>query len=285
LAGNLDFATISDGKIKDAVAQFGEAPNGYTANPGEQCIMGPQTGTYYLLMNNEVEPLKNPLVRKAISLAINREAICEVALEGTREPADNIIPPGVAGYEVGGWADARYDVEAAKAALKEAGYPDGKGIDKLKLSFNLDGGHEKIMEFIQADLKKIGVETEFDSVEWATYLKRLDNKKYTFGRLGWAADYPIAYNFLYPIFDSKSGDNKSYYVNKEVDQAMVDAEKVLDPVERAAEMKNLRKPISEDNPVAPVMFYRHNFIASERLRDFTFGPMHLADYLNVWIAQ
>jgi len=284
LAGNLDFTMIGEGKIADAIAQFGEAPNGYTANPGEQSILGAQTGVYYLLMNNNQAPMDNPLVRKAVSLAINRQAICEVVFDGTRDPAGNILPPGVAGFEADTWADSRYDVDAAKAALAEAGYPEGEGIDKLKLSFNSGGGHEKIMELIQADLKAIGIETEFESLEWDTYLKRLDEGKFTFGRLGWAADYPIAYNFLYSLFFSTSGDNKAQYKNLEVDKAIMEAQKMPDPAARADEMARISKVIGETNPVAPIMYYKHNYITSDRVNNFTFGPMHLADYISTWIT-
>ena len=62
------------------------SPNGYTANPGEQVLLGAENGTYYLVVNLEDKVMKNADLRKAISLAINRQAICDLALEGTRDP-------------------------------------------------------------------------------------------------------------------------------------------------------------------------------------------------------
>ena len=284
LAGNLDFTSIGEGKITEALSQFGESKNGYTANPGEQVLLGPQTGVYYLLMNNNKPPMDNPDVRRAVSLAINRQAICDIVFDGTRDPAGNILPPGVAGFVENSWADSRYDVEAAKKALADAGYPNGEGLEKLTLSFNSGGGHEKIMELIQADLKAIGIETDFESLEWDTYLKRLDEGNFTFGRLGWAADYPIAYNFLYSLFDSRSGDNKSGYNNPEVDKMIAEAQTIADPVARADKMAEISKIIGESNTVAPIMYYKHNHVASDRMNNFTFGPMHLTDYVNTWMT-
>jgi peptide/nickel transport system substrate-binding protein/oligopeptide transport system substrate-binding protein len=275
---------IGEGKIAEAISQFGEAPNGYTSNPGKQSMLGPQTGVYYLLINNGQAPMDNPDVRKAISLAINRQAICDVVFDGTRDPAGNIVPPGVAGYVENSWEDSRYDVDGAKKALEDAGYPGGEGIDKLTLSFNSGGGHEKIMELIQADLAEIGIESEFEALEWDTYLKRLQDGNYTFGRLGWAADYPIAYNFLYSLFDSKAGDNLSGYNNPDIDKAIVDAEKDPDPEARANAMAEVSKIVGESNPVVPIMYYKHNYIGSDRMNDLTFGPMHLVDYMNMWIS-
>ena len=73
------------------------------------------------------------------------------------------MPPGIAGYEKGVWADSKYDVEAAKQALADAGFPEGKGAPEIKLTYNNDGGHEKIMELVQADLKAIGLKAKFDT--------------------------------------------------------------------------------------------------------------------------
>lgn len=283
-AGTLDFTQIGEGKIKDAIAKYGEAENGYTVNPGKQALLGAESSVYYLIMNNEFEILKDENVRKAISLGINRQAICDIVFEGTREPADGIVPPGIAGYEKGAWVDSKYDVEAAKKALADAGYADGKGLPKLVLSFNSGGGHEKIMELIQADLKVLGIETEFASADFPIYLKGLDEGTHQLARLGWVADYPIAYNFLYPLFNSESGDNKALYKNKSVDEAIVAAEKITDTTARNAEFLKINKTIGSTNPVAPVMFYKHHHIGSDRLNDFTYSSMNLADFTKVWIT-
>lgn len=282
-AGNLDFTQIGEGKIKDAEGKYGTSDDGYTSQPGKQVILGAETATYYLILNMEDEYLKNTELRRAISLAINRAAICEIVFEGTREPADNIVPPGLAGYEEGAWADARYDVDAAKAALEAAGFPNGEGLPKLQLAFNSGGGHERIMELIQADLRAIGVETEFSSADFPVYLKQLDEGNHQIARLGWVADYPIAYNFLYSLFDSNSGDNKSAYKNPAIDAAIVDAEKTTDGDERIAKFQEISRKIAADVPVAPLMFYKHHHVGSDRIRDFVFGPMYFGDFTKVWV--
>ena len=97
-SGNLDFAQISLGKIKDAQAKYGTSPDGYSSNPGAQVMLGAENSIYYLVVNNKDKAMANLEFRKAISLAINRQAICDALFEGTRAPADNIVPPGIAGY-------------------------------------------------------------------------------------------------------------------------------------------------------------------------------------------
>ena len=283
LAGNLDFAPIGLGQIKAAQAKYGTSDNGYTVNPGKQVVLGAENATYYLIYNMADATFKNPAIRKAVSLAINRQAICDTVFEGTREPADSIIPPGIAGYEKGTWVDAKYDVAAAQKTLTDAGFPGGKGIPPIKLSFNSGAGHEKIMELVQADLKKVGITATFDSAEFPVYLKQLDAGTFQIGRLGWIADYPIADNFLYPIFQSKSGDNKSKYANPAVDQALTDARKIVDSAARITAYQAINKTIQADNPIAPMMFYKHTRVGSKRLHDFTWDSQGLGDFATVWV--
>jgi oligopeptide transport system substrate-binding protein len=283
VAGNLDFSPIGEGKIKSAIAAYGESDNGYTVNPGKQVVLGPELATYYLICNMSDPVFKDANVRKAVSLAINRQAICDTVFEGTRSPADNIIPPSVAGYEKGVWADAKYDVEGAKAALAAAGFPGGAGMKPIKLSFNSGAGHEKIMELVQADLKAIGVTATFDSAEFPVYLKQLDAGNFQIGRLGWIADYPIADNFLYPLFQSKSGDNKSKYNNPAIDKALDDARKITDNAARLAAYQAIDKTIAADNPVIPMMFYKHTRVGSKRLHNFTWDAQGLGDFTTVWV--
>lgn len=284
-AGNLDFTQIGEGKIQDAVARFGESADGYTVAPGQQVLLGAENSTYYLILNTEDDLLKNADLRRAISLAVNRQAICDTVFEGTREPADSILPPGIAGYQQGAWADSRYDIDAAKEALAAAGYPNGEGLPTLTLSFNTGGGHETIMELVQSDLEAIGVKTEFKSADFPAYLKQLDEGGHQIARLGWIADYPIAYNFHFSLFDSNSGDNKSNYSNEAVDAAIAEGQTITDSAARIAKYEEIDKTIGADNPVAPLMFYRHHHVGSDRINGFIFSPMYFGNFEKAWISE
>jgi len=283
-AGTLDFTQIGEGKIKDAESKYGTSSDGYTANPGKQVLLGAEDSIYYLVVNNKL--MDNVDLRKAISLAINRQAICDNVFEGTREPADNIVPPGIAGYTEGVWADSKYDVDAAKAALTTAGYPDGKGAPTISLAYNADGGHQKIMEFVQADLTKIGLKvTLAPTSDFATYLKQLDADKVMIGRLGWVADYPIMDNFLYPLFNSKSTDNYSRYANTAVDDALEAARQTTDNDARIKAYQDIDKTVGETLPDIPLMFYKHHHVASDRVNNLVFSAMNLADFQSVWLTN
>jgi peptide/nickel transport system substrate-binding protein/oligopeptide transport system substrate-binding protein len=285
-SGNLDFAQISLGKIADAKAKYGTSSDGYTANPNAQVLLGAEDSVYYLVVNNKDAAMSNLNLRKAVSLGINRQAICDALFEGTRAPADNIVPPGIAGYEPGVWAFAKYDTTAAAQALVDAGFPGGKGAPQIALTYNADGGHQKIMELVQSDLTKLGLKVKLAPLtDFPTYLKALGAGSFMIGRLGWVADYPIFDNFMNPLFNSTSTDNYSKYSDPAVDAAIVAARKITDTAARIAAYQAIDKTIGEAVPDIPLMFYQHHHVTSARVHDFVFSSMYLADFSKTWLSK
>ena len=283
-AGTLDFTQIAEGQIKAAEAKYGVSADGYTVNPGKQVLLGPEMSTYYIVCNNKDKYLGSADLRKAISLAINRQAICAAIFEGTRQPADNIVPPPIAGYQTGVWADSKYDVAGAQAALAKAGYPGGKGLPTLKLSFNTGGGHEKIMQLVQADLAKIGIKTTFESSDFPTYLKELQGSNWQFGRLGWIADYPIMDNFLYPLFVPTATDDYSKYDNPAVTKALTAARSITDNSARVKAYQDANALIAATDPVIPLMFYKHHHVGSSRVHDLLYDGQGIPHLETTWLT-
>ncbi|HLA82547.1 MAG TPA: ABC transporter substrate-binding protein, partial [Thermoleophilia bacterium] len=282
-AGNLDFTHIPSGQVAATKAEFGESTDGLEVSPGKQALTGPETAIYYIVLNMKDETMNNADLRRALSLAINREAIATTVYEGVRQPATGIVPEGVAGYLDNQWAYAKYDVEQAKQLLEKAGYPNGQGLPEIRIGFNSGAGHEDVMALIQADWKAIGVNSKLEGVEWAQWLDQMDAADFMSGRLGWLADYPIIDNFLYPLFKSDSADNHSFYNNPAIDTALLDARATVDTAGRVAKYQALDKTIGEDAPVIPIVKYRHHHVGSARIMGLVFSPMGLASLESAWI--
>lgn len=285
-AGNIDFTSIPSGRMKEVTEKYGEAEDGYTVTPGKQTLLGAETSVYYLTINCEDEVMKDPVIRNAISLAVNRQNIIDTVFEGTRIPADCMFPRAIDDDEGNAWEYSHYDIDAAAKMLDEK-YPadaDGKRGIKITLSYNSGGGHEDIMSIIQGDLEKIGIEVEQSSLEWAAYLQALSDGTYQIGRLGWIADYPTMDNFLYPNFLSTAENNYSKYVNADVDKALADARQIIDDEERKTAFREINQMIGADMPVIPVMFYSHNHVGSERLGSFFYDPQGKAEFARAELA-
>jgi len=292
--GNLDFTSIPTGQIKATVAQYGESPDGYTINPGKQTLLGSELSTYYIYINTQDPITKNADLRKAMASAVNAQAICDVVYEGTRIPASGPVPAGIVGYQKDAWPNNSYDVERAKKLLADAGYPEGKGLPEIALSFNVGRGHEKVMQLIQADLAVVGIKVKLDGRPWETYSsewlkikdgKFANNDVHQMMRLGWLADYPIFDNFLYPIFESKSGDNKALYKNADVDKMLLEARSTTDGEKRIKLYQDIEKKIGEDQPMIALVNYRHIRVGSDRVHNLVFSPMGLAALDKAWISK
>ena len=286
-AGNLDVAQVPTTQLKDAISQYGESEDGYTATTGKEVLTGAELSTYYIMLNVDDDTMKDPDLRHALSLAINRQAICDTVFEGTREPAGGIIPPGIAGYVENEWADSHYDVDAAKKILDEK-YPadaDGKRGIKVTLTYNLDGDHKSVMEMVMADWNALGIDTDSNTAEWASILSNTyPNQDFQAGRLGWIADYPIMDNFLYPLFYTGADNNYGGYTNADVDKTLLDARATADDDERIAKYQEADKAIAEDMPVIPLFYYKHQMVCSQRVKSLYMDPQKLCDMSTVELS-
>jgi peptide/nickel transport system substrate-binding protein/oligopeptide transport system substrate-binding protein len=278
-AGNIDVAEVPTSMIKDAISTYGQSEDGFTITSGKQVLLGDEPSTYYLAVNVKDPVMGDVNLRRAISLAINRQAICDTLFEGTREPADNIVPPSIKGYQEGAWSYAKYDKDAAVKILDQY-YPadttGSRGLT-LNLSYNLDGSHKQIMESIISDLNAVGITVESTTKEWAAILDDYDAGNFQFGRLGWIADYPIMDNFMYPLFYTGNGDNRSQYSNADVDAAITEARTTVDDDKRIAKMQEVNKKIADDMPVIPIMFYKHQVVGSSKIKTLYVDPQKKAD--------
>lgn len=285
-AGNLDVAQVPTAQIKDAISQYGESGDGFSITPGKQVLTGAELSTYYIICNLGNEQMQDLDLRKALSLAINRQAICDTVFEGTREPAGGIIPPGIAGYQENTWEYVKYDKDAATQLL-DAKYPMGadgtRGIS-VKLSFNLDGDHKSIMEMVMADWKAVGITVEAVNNDWATTLKDYKAGNFQMGRLGWIADYPIQDNFIYPLFSTEGDNNYGKYSNKDVDDAILKARATLDEKEREAAFQEIDKKVAAEMPVIPIFYYKHQLVGSSKVKKLYMDPQKLCDMSAVELS-
>ena len=280
--GNLDFAMIPTGRIQETIDKYGESEDGFTVTPGAQTLIGTELSTYYLICNMDNPSLADVNVRRAISLAINRQNIVDTLYEGTREPANSIMPLVIDDNEENIWEYCAYDPDRAKQILSDAGI-DPSTIS-VTLDYNGDGGHEDIMSSIQADLQAIGITVTQNTTEWATYLNNLSAGNYGLARLGWTADYPTQDNFLYPNFYSTADNNYNHYNNPEVDAALDAARQIADEEERKAAYRTICHTIGEDMPVIPIMFYAHSYVGSGRCASFNYDAQTIPHFETAELA-
>ncbi|MBS1705535.1 MAG: peptide ABC transporter substrate-binding protein [Armatimonadetes bacterium] len=216
---------------------------------------------------NSYEPFKNPLVRKAFAMAIDRDTIVGELLGGINKPAKSILPPAVPGYREVTQA-LPYDPAGAKQLLTSAGFADPSKMPALELNFRDSRPDIKIVaEAIQAQLKKnLGVNVTLKSMEWGAYLRKRDEGKLEIFHMRWAADYLDAENFLTIMLTTHGPENKMGYSNAAVDKLCAEADIMPDGPARNAKYQQAEDLLLQDAPWLPLYFQRDAELISSRVK-------------------
>jgi len=222
----------------------------------------PQLGTYYYIFENKTAPFDDAKVRKALSMAIDRNTLVDKISKGGQIPAYAMVPP-MAGYP--GIDGFQEDVAAAQALLAEAGYPQGEGFPEFKILYNTSEGHQKIAEFIQQQwAENLGVDVTLTNMEWKTYLSERREHKFTVARAGWLGDYQDPNTFLDMFLapdslDGNWGGNDGRFDNARFDELIEQAATMPEGDARYDVLAEAEKIFIEDEmAVMPIYFYSSN---------------------------
>jgi dipeptide transport system substrate-binding protein len=165
-----------------------------------QMLTQPGLNIAYVAFNTQKKPFDDARVRIAVNEAIDKKAILEAVYQGAGQPAKNLIPPTLWSYN-DAIEDYKYDPDAAKKLLAEAGLPDGFETDlwamPVSRPYNPDG--KRIAELIQSDLSKVGIKAKIVSYEWGEYRKRAQQGEHQMAELGWTGDNGDPDNFFIPL--------------------------------------------------------------------------------------
>ncbi len=245
----------------------------------------PILGTYYLSMNLNKAPFNNKNVRKALSLAIDRDYVANTVMQGTYTPAYNYVGTGVDDVDTGKFLenskaanggktyiseDYKANLEEAKKALAEAGYPEGKGFPTITYSTNDAGYHKAVAEYLQQVYKDLGITMNIDIVDWSSFTPKRRAGEYEMARNGWVMDYNDASNMI-ELFVSSNGNNDGKYNNPAFDKAMNDS-KVADKTAHFAALHEAEKIVSEDYGFIPVAYYNDFWLQSTSLKGTWHSP-------------
>ena len=210
----------------------------------------------YFGFNTKKEPFNNKLVRQAISLAINKQALIDTVYQGQAAWAKSILPETSWAYD-SETPELGYDPVRAKSLLEVAGYGQGFIMDiwamPVQRAYNPNA--VTMAKLIQADLKKIGVTVKIVSYEWSTFLRRLSRGEHQSFLLGWTADHPDPDNFFTPMLScsaSKIGNNRTFWCNKEYDQLLNNALKSTNISKRKSYYAKALAIINEEMPLLAI---------------------------------
>ena len=206
----------------------------------------------YIAFNVEKKPFDSKLVRQALNMAVNKEAILKAVYQGQGQVAKNPIPPILWSYN-NGVKDYAYDPAKAKELLAQAGYPNGFDVELWYLPvtrpYNPDG--KRMAELVQADWEKIGVRTKLTTYEWAEYRKRSKGGEHHAMMFGWSGDNGDPDNFFVPLLGCeavKGGGNVARWCNRQFEDLVIKAAQTPKQADRAKLYEQAQTIFKEEAP-------------------------------------
>ena len=236
----------------------------------DNLVSVPRVGITYFTFNENIEPLNNVNIRKALSMAIDRQAIVDSMYNGTASIENGIFPKGLIGHNENIEA-IEYNTEKAKEILAAEGYPNGFDMEIAIDSASSDTT-KSVLEIISEQLSEIGVNASLKTYDESTWLATRKA-----GELGsfmsiWTADYNDPDNFIYTFFgtDENTKLRSLNYKDKEVIDRVAKARAIINEDERIKEYQALEKKIiTEDRAWLPMYAKEHYFALGKNISNFT----------------
>ncbi|PYZ96041.1 glutathione ABC transporter substrate-binding protein [Alteribacter lacisalsi] len=209
--------------------------------------------TAYIGFNNDKEPYDDPTVRRALAMAIDKEAIIDGVLDGAAEPAIGPIGEQVFGFD-DSIEDLPYDPDQARELLEEAGYGDGF---ETTIWTNDSAERQDIAIIVQSQLEEIGVDVEIEVLEWGAYLDETAAGNHDMFILGWVTVTGDADYGMFPLFHSSqhgAAGNRTFTANDELDEILDAARRETDEDTRQELYSEAMEILVDD---APMLYLYH----------------------------
>jgi len=254
----------------------------YQAMEDTPYVQAPYLGTYFYLFNTRRPPVDDVRVRKALSMAIDRDKLNNTVLQKSNVPAYSITPPDTMGYNPPKLFD--FDPQQARQLLADAGYPDGAGWPGLELVYNTSESHRKIAVALQQMWKDVlNISVTIANQEWKVYLDSVTQMDFQIARRGWIGDYVDPNNFL-DLYLTDGGNNNTGFSDPRYDEMILQ----LAPRAKTREARykifyEAETMLMEQMPILPVYTYTSKHLIHPSVKGL---PSNLMDSLNlkyVWL--
>lgn len=255
----------------------------------ELVTAAPAFSVQYIGLNVNEPPLDDIKVRQALNLAIDKKEIATIVLGDQVVPAKGILPPGFPGYNesISGY---EFEPERALQLLRDSKY--GDDLDNLPpITITTPGSFganvSLDMEVILAMWEKnLGIKTEFQQTEYATFLKDLNKRRFQMFDIGWIADYPDPENFLDVLFYSDSSNNHTNYNNPRVNTLLEKARVETDEMLRFSIYNEVEQTILDDAPWIPLWYSGERYLlVKPNVHDYLQTPLIIPKLKHVYLTE
>ena len=254
---------------------------------GAQLHLVQQIGLEYLAFQTERPPMNDPRVRRALSMAIDRDVLGAKVLRAGEPAAYCLVPPGVVGYpargcaDFGTWSQARRTAEARRL-LAAAGFGPARPLT-LRLRYNNSDTQRRLALAIAAMWQPLGIRAELLTGDLKAHQQALAQGDFDVARAAWYAEDRDAASFLRLLDSRVPGLNLAQFKDAEFDRKLDLADSTSDSILRAAAMRDAEARAMDAQPIAPLYYYVSRRLISPRVQGWVDNPrgVHLNRYLSL----
>jgi len=280
-SGLLQVGELLPEQRSDAAATFGMSSDGYR---GPGLLTGESSTTYLYGFDTTTAPYDDPQVRRALSLAIDRDRLADDVMQGTRRAADSLVPPPIPGSQEAACEHCRHDPMEARSLFAAA----ETDVTSVTLTHVRGASHAAIAQSMAADIEAaLGISVDLQARDLEPFVRAVRAGEVPLFWLGWEASEPDPGSYLFPLFHSSQigQDNVSGYRDSDVDRLLETARSaptaaIATPFHQGAERR-----ILEDAPVLPLLWHRHAVLVTSDVRDLYWSPLGRVDLSVVWLAD
>ena len=295
---DLIFAITTDPAVRGQKLKAGEcdimsypAPAdiaGLQADPNLTVMEQEGLNIGYLAYNTTIAPMDNASVRKALTMAINKDAIIDAVYQGAGQNARNLIPPTMWSYNDAIPADT-YDPEAARKMLADAGVTNlTLDLWAMPVSRPYNPNAQRVAELVQADWAAVGVTANIVTYEWTEYRQRgkAPDRPGAF-QIGWTGDNGDPDNFFATLFSCSAIGVSNYasWCNKDFEDAIQAAKTTSDQAERTALYTKAQEVFKAEEPAMTLAHSKVFMPMSKKVIGYTMDPLGIHRFDNVDVAE
>jgi oligopeptide transport system substrate-binding protein len=237
----------------------------------------PELSFYYIGFNTAKPPFDDVNVRRAFSMAVDKEKLISLVFKGTMQPADGVLPDGMPGYNQA-LAGLDYDVEGAKELIAESSYGDVSRLPPITITTLGWGGSisRELEAVVHQWRQNLGVEVTVRQLEPERFLYHLSEEADEMFYSGWIADYPHPQDFLDILFHSGTDNNYGRYRNTEFDALLEAAGVETDRETSLGLYQQAEQLMVDDAACIPLAFGRNYILIKPYVKSYELNPMGFA---------
>jgi oligopeptide transport system substrate-binding protein len=254
----------------------------------DQVKVAPYLSTYYYVLDTRKEPFNNPNVRKALSMAIDRDVLSEKIYGNTQLPLYSFVPPGMEGYTSALPDFAKMSQldreDKAKALLKAAGYGPGLKPINIQIRYNTNTNHQKVATAVADMWKGLGATVTTQNNDTGAHYDFIrQGNPFDAARAGWGADYADPENFLTLSLSTNKEFNYAHYSNPKFDDLIAKSYLERDPAVRMKMLHDAEQMLMDETAVIPLMNTASLWLVSRKVKGFVDNAQndHMSRYMSL----